>query len=37
MKGIEWDALDYNFTLERSVLGGQAMNEEIEGLTISSY
>ena len=38
MKNIEWAALEYNFTLEKSVLESQAMlkGENMEGLTINS-
>jgi len=38
LKKIEWGALEYNFSLERSVLGSQVMAEgkDMEGLTINS-
>eukprot|EP00092_Neocalanus_flemingeri_P011669 GFUD01012574.1.p1 GENE.GFUD01012574.1~~GFUD01012574.1.p1 ORF type:complete len:171 (-),score=62.15 GFUD01012574.1:56-568(-) len=38
LKSIEWASLEYNFTLERSVLDSQVMSsgEDMEGLTLSS-
>ena len=38
MKNIEWAGLEYNFTLEKSVLESQAMlkGENMEGLSINS-